>query len=505
MAQEEARDREMHDPGDRLTRLSEASLRINESLDFDEVLQQVVDGARALTGARYGVITTMGRCGTAGGCLNVGDNRRGAGAAGGHEPAGLPVLRRASRTAEGPRLPRPHEVPGPFRTLPPARRPISARAHPAPGRGVGNIYLAREKGGPEFSREDEETLVLFASQAALVISNARRHREERRARADLEALVNTAPVGVLVFDARTGRPVSVNQEARRIIGDLHEPHRRAEELLDDLTVRRDDGREFSLQELSVAQALSAAVTVRAEEIVLTAPDGRSVTALINATPIRGEDGAVETCVVTPAGHDAPGGAGASAGRVPGHGEPRAADSPGHGQGLDRQPARPRRLPEPGRGPPVFRIIDSQTDRMRSLISDLLDVARIETGTLSVSPEPTELAVLAGEAADAFRVGGHKPSLLIDLQPDLPWVMADRSARRPGPRQPALQRGAALAESSAVLVTAVRQEFHVAVSVSDDGRGIPAESLPLLFRKFLPGSRARSRTATPAWGCRSARG
>ena len=351
------------------------------------------------------------------------------------------------------------------------------------GEGVGNIYLAREEGGPEFSREDEETLVLFASQAALVIANARRHRDERRARADLEALVNTAPVGVLVFDALTGNPVSVNQEARRIIGDLHAPHRRAEELLDDLTVRRDDGREFSLQELSVAQALSAAVTVRAEEIVLTAPDGRSVTALINATPIRGEDGAVETCVVTlqdmtpleelerlraeflaMVSHELRTPLATVKGSVANLLDPAAS--------LSRAEALQ-----------FFRIIDSQTDRMRSLISDLLDVARIETGTLSVSPEPTELAVLAGEAADAFRVGGHKQSLRIDLQPDLPWVMADRSrvvqvlgnllsnAARHSP------------ESSAVLVTAVRQELHVAVSVSDDGRGIAAESLPLLFRKF----------------------
>ena len=41
----------------------------------------------------------------------------------------------------------------------------------------------------EFTPEDEETLVMFASQAALVIANARRHREERRARTGLETLI----------------------------------------------------------------------------------------------------------------------------------------------------------------------------------------------------------------------------------------------------------------------------------------------------------------------------
>ena len=44
---------------DRLSRLSEASLRINESLDFDTVLQGVQDSARSLTGARYGVIILL--------------------------------------------------------------------------------------------------------------------------------------------------------------------------------------------------------------------------------------------------------------------------------------------------------------------------------------------------------------------------------------------------------------------------------------------------------------
>jgi len=44
---------------ERLTRLSEASLRINESLDFDQVLQGVLDAARSLTAARYGVMTLL--------------------------------------------------------------------------------------------------------------------------------------------------------------------------------------------------------------------------------------------------------------------------------------------------------------------------------------------------------------------------------------------------------------------------------------------------------------
>ena len=40
---------------ERLLRLSEAGLRINESIDFDSVLQKVVDSTRALTPRSYGI------------------------------------------------------------------------------------------------------------------------------------------------------------------------------------------------------------------------------------------------------------------------------------------------------------------------------------------------------------------------------------------------------------------------------------------------------------------
>ena len=59
MNRPDERDREIAELRERLTRLSEASLRINESLDFDVVLQGVLDSARSLTGAQYGVITLL--------------------------------------------------------------------------------------------------------------------------------------------------------------------------------------------------------------------------------------------------------------------------------------------------------------------------------------------------------------------------------------------------------------------------------------------------------------
>ena len=84
-------------------------------------------------------------------------------------------------------------------------------------RGVraGNLYLSDKEGRGEFTQDDEETLAMFASHAAMAIANARRHREEQRARAYLETLIDTTPVGVVVFNAGTGVPQQGGEKACR--------------------------------------------------------------------------------------------------------------------------------------------------------------------------------------------------------------------------------------------------------------------------------------------------
>ena len=131
----------------------------------------------------------------------------------------------------------------------------------------------------------------------------------------------------------------------------------------------------------------------------------------------------------------------------------------------------------------FRIIEDQADHMHDLVADLLDVARIETGTLPVTPEPAEVAVLVDRARSTFTSAGGRNNLAIDIPPDLPLVMADR--RRIVQVVGNLLSNAAKhsSESSVITVTVVREDVHVAVSVADEGRGIPSERLPYLFRKF----------------------
>ena len=472
---------------ERLSRLSEASLHITEDLDLDAVLQGVLDGARSLTGARMGGVTILDDSGQLQDFITSGlteeDHQRFINLPGGPEffayLSSLPEpLRLADFSAHTTALGLPEIGPplGPVGSF--LGAPIRLR-----GVRAGNLYLSDKEGGGEFTQDDEETLAMFASHAAMAIDNARRHREEQRARAYLETLIDTTPVGVVVFNAVTGVPVSLNREGRRLVDGLTNPGQTVEQLLDVLTFRRADGREISLREFPLAEALSTGETVRAEEIVIRVPDGRSVSVLLNATAIRSEEGQVESVVVTLQDMTAL----EELDRL-------RAEFLGMVSHELRMPLTsikgsvttlldPAAALNPAETVQFHRIIDSQTERMRELISDLLDVAHIETGTLSVAPGPVDVAVLVEEARNAFLSGGDRSNLHIDLSPDLPWVLADRlrilqvlgnllsNAARHSP------------QASVIRMSAVREGVHVAVSVADEGRGVEAERLPHLFRKF----------------------
>ena len=486
MNQPDARDREIQALRERLTRMCQACHRINESLDLDTVLQEVLDSARSLTGARYGVMVLLDGSGGVQDFLGAGFTP--------DEARRLWELPEGSEFIEylG-------AIPGPLRVgdlgghlrsmgLPDFRPPVPVSSFLAApirhgGAGVGNIYLAKSDPGREFSQEDEETLVMFASQAALVIANARRHRDERRARGNLETLIDTSPIGVVVFDARTAAPVSINRETRRILEGLRTPEQDVEQLLEVLTFRRANGREISLAEFPLARALGAGEAVRAEEIVISVPDGRSVATLVNATPIRSDDGEVESFVVTlqdltpleelerqraeflgVVSHEL---------RTP------LASIKGSATTLKES----ANSLDPAEMDLFFRIIEQQADQMSDLITDLLDMARIESGTLSVSPEPSDAAALVDRARNSFLSGGGRDNIRIDVEPDLPPVMADR--RRIAQVIGNLLSNAARhsPESSAIRLAAARDGVQAAFTVADYGTGLSDDLLPLLFRKF----------------------
>ncbi|MYF94984.1 MAG: response regulator [Holophagales bacterium] len=478
---------------DRLSRLSEASLRINDSPDLKTVLREVLETASALTGARCAGITTFDASGTLEDIVT-----RGLGPKDHQWFAEMPQgqgknlfryfrrvdgqpFRQANMSAHLRSLGFPYES---FAVETLLMTPIRHQ-----GVRLGTFYLADKQTQPEFTDDDEEVATLLSSQAGAAIVNARRHRDELRTRADLETLIDMSPVAVVVFDGRTGKVKSRNRETDRMAGLLHRPGTSLDELLSTVSARRADGREIARDE--VAQALSDARPTRAEEIVLRSPGGESLTVLVNVAPIHGEDGAVESVLVTMQDmtplEDLERLRAEFMGLVS-H-ELRAPLTAIKGSAASALAASP--IPDPAETEQYFRIIDEHADHMRGLISDLLDVTRIETGTLSVAARAEDLAAIVDQARNTFLSGGGRHPVRIDLPPDLPRVVADRqrlvqilgnlldNAARHSP------------ETSPIRLSAASEGTHVAISVTDQGKGIAAERLPHLFRKFARSGREES--------------
>ncbi|MCY3576137.1 MAG: ATP-binding protein, partial [bacterium] len=472
---------------ERLSQLSEAFMRISESLDFDTVLQETLDSARSLTGAQVGVIVLVTDQQRTAEFLFSGMTPEQAGELeqlsnkwelfehfyGIEEPLRLDDFQSYLKEHEL------SEFRAPF-PISPATAYLGAPIRHQDQR-VGAIFMAEKEEG--FSVEDEETLVIFASQAALAISNARQYRQEQRTRADMEALVNIAPMAVLVFEAKTGELRSVNREAMRIIGDLGLTGDSLHQIVSAATYRRADGRVISKDGIPLEQTMNSGETVWEEEIIIEYPNGQEFVASVNATPIRGADGSVESVIVTAqdlaplaelerlrteflgiVGHEL---------RSPLTAIKGSTSTLLEGQfSLD-----PAEMIE------YHRIIDEQADYMRDLINNLTDIVRIESGTLAVNPVPLELARLVDEARNVFLSTGGREHIRIDLPSDLPLVMADQ--RRMVQVFINLLTNAARNsnENSTISLEARVQDVHVAVSVADTGRGIPAERLPHLFAKF----------------------
>lgn len=465
--------------------LNEAILRISASLDLETVLEEAVERASALTRARYGVIATVDE---AGHLLDVVTT-----------DLSESEHRRLLEQPDGQRL---YEH---FLNLPGSLRradlseyaretgyssdsiPTSCAFLIAPmlhlGKKAGILFLAGKSNGGEFTDLDEEILLQFASHAAAATANARKYCTEQRTSADLEALIETSPVGVVVFEAVTGSTVSFNREAKRIAENLRLQGKPIEAILEVATCRFADGREIALDQFSLAQVLRSTETVRAVEVVITIPDGRSVTVLVSATPVRGEDGVVTSMVVTMqdlAALQELDRTRAEFLSMVSH-ELRAPLTSIKGSATTVLNA--SRELDPAEVRQFFRIIDEQANLMDSLIGDLLDAGRTDTGTLSVTPEPSEVTLLVDQARNTFLSGGARHNVLIDLPPDLPPVLADRKRIVQVLNNLLANAARHSAATAPIRISAERDGVYVAVAVADEGRGIAPELLGRLFRKY----------------------
>jgi len=146
------------------------------------------------------------------------------------------------------------------------------------------------------------------------------------------------------------------------------------------------------------------------------------------------------------------------------------------------------------------IVRKSVDRMGVLVSDLLDISRIETGRLKLDPAPIPLEAHIRQVLVDLepRIRQKRQKLVVDIPEDLPGVYADPNRLIQVLANLVGNAWKYTPADGAIRVTACETDGFVRTEVRDTGIGISAEDQASLFRQFFRSEDSRVREQ-PGWG------
>jgi two-component system phosphate regulon sensor histidine kinase PhoR len=337
------------------------------------------------------------------------------------------------------------------------------------GRTIGVLGVDNRKAGRALTREEMTVMMAMADYAAIAIENAQLYNRSEAERRKLEAILKQTEDGVIVVD-QENRLLLMNHTAQQAFG------------VDDRLVGRSVVETFDDQQL-LALLRAPGDLPRREEIVLR--DGRVFNA--QRTPIQGVGQAVvlqdithlkeldriKSEFVTTVSHDLRSPLTAILGYV------ELIDRAGEVNDQQRE---------------FIRRVRHSVEQIRVLITDLLDLGRIEAG-MDAAKQSTPLPVLARYAIDGLRASAESKNLELeaDLPDDLPLITGDPIRLR--------QLIGNLLENAIkytppggrVHIETLSEDDQVILRVSDNGPGIPPGDQPYLFDKFFRASNVPDET------------
>ncbi|MER5965445.1 ATP-binding protein [Streptomyces sp. NPDC002057] len=142
---------------------------------------------------------------------------------------------------------------------------------------------------------------------------------------------------------------------------------------------------------------------------------------------------------------------------------------------------------------MLETVDADAGRIKRLIAELLDISRIDSGRLEVRRQPVDIAAAVGRHVQVHTTGGQSPDrFFVRIRPQLPalWADPDKIDQILGNL---LENAVRHGEGTVTIEVAPASagddgEEGTEVTVSDEGPGIPEESMSRVFTRFWRGSK-----------------
>jgi two-component system phosphate regulon sensor histidine kinase PhoR len=341
-----------------------------------------------------------------------------------------------------------------------AARPVERLA--AATRPDDDAEVSAASGIPEVR---EVAMALRAAQHEV----SRRESQIRKERAETDALIASVSEGVLLADER-GEVVVCNDATRRLLG--FEPEAPMPNLRELFHQR--EARDVVDRVLGGTAIAGREIAVAGHTILVTGlplPRGGAVLGLLDVTDLRRLE-AVRRDFVANVSHEL---------KTP------LTSIRGYAETLLHSPA------DTAINRGFLETLHENAVRMQRLIDDLLDLARIESGSWEPRREPVLLARAAAEAWEAMgdRIGTRTLRYVTDI-PERLTIAADRDAVRQILTNLYDNAIRHTPDGGTITTAAAGEGDGVALYVRDTGSGIAGEHLPRVFERFYRADPARSR-------------
>jgi signal transduction histidine kinase len=149
------------------------------------------------------------------------------------------------------------------------------------------------------------------------------------------------------------------------------------------------------------------------------------------------------------------------------------------------------------------VIEDETDHLTSLIDNLLDASRLQTGGINLKRSDVNLKTIIEQIAERYRTQSDRHEIIIDLPPEIPILLADEDRLRQVISN-LLSNAIKYSPEGKIVVHGQAKQDKVIICISDEGPGITQDDIPHIFDRFYRAPGVINRTKGAGLGLYLAR-